>query len=172
PEPILGQGGGAAEIRGEYVPEIPGSKLTQMVIPPQKDGVAGDATLIETRIDGDFPQVDPRRHGLPRRLTAMVGGAAPGRPGATTLYLHDWQTGDAQSWDYGVDHMVEEHLFIPKPGGTGERESWLIGTAINLKAGRSEVHVFDAADIGEGPLAVWQADYSWPLGFHGTWTGA
>jgi len=102
----------------------------------------------------------------------MVGGAAPGRPGATTLYLHDWQTGDAQSWDYGVDHMVEEHLFIPKPGGTGERESWLIGTAINLKAGRSEVHVFDAADIGEGPLAVWQADYSWPLGFHGTWTGA
>lgn len=167
PEPVLGQGGGAAEIRGDYKPEGLASKLTQMVIPS-----SGDAKLVETGIDGDFPQVDPRRHGLPRRLTAIVGGAAPGRPGATTLYLHDWQTGDSQSFNYGVDHMVEEHLFIPKPGGSAERESWLIGTAINLRSGRSEVHVFDATDIEEGPLAVWQADYSWPLGFHGTWAGA
>ena len=66
--------------------------------------------------------------------------------------------------------MVEEHVFIPKPGSTSERDSWLIGTAINLSAGKSEVSVFDAADIEEGPVAIWQADYSWPLGFHGTWS--
>jgi all-trans-8'-apo-beta-carotenal 15,15'-oxygenase len=165
PAPVLGQGGAAAEINGTYVgDEGEPSKLTQMVIP-----VSGDAKLIETKLSGDFPQVDPRLHGLPRKLTALVGGGAPKRPGSTTLYLHDWSSGQSQTYDYGVGYMVEEHLFIPKPGSTNERDAWLIGTAINIKLGRSEVAVFDAADIEDGPLATWQADYSWPLGFHGTW---
>lgn len=166
-QPAFGVGGGAAEIRGQYQPggEGPGPVLTQMVIPPK-----GDAKLVETKLDGEFPQVNPHFHGLPRRLTALVGGGAPSRPGATTLRLQDWKTGKAQSYDYGIDYMVEEHLFIPKPGSASERDSWLIGTAINLSAGKSEVSVFDAADIEEGPVAIWQADYSWPLGFHGTWS--
>jgi all-trans-8'-apo-beta-carotenal 15,15'-oxygenase len=165
PAPVLGQGGGAAEIRGQYVEsDIRGSILTQMVIP-----TSGDAKLIETKLDGDFPQVDPRLHGLPRKLTALVGGGAPNRPGPTTLRMHDWSTGKSQAYDYGLDYTAEEHLFVPKPGSTSERDAWLIGTAINIKLGRTEVSVFDAADIEEGPLAIWQADYSWPLGFHGTW---
>jgi all-trans-8'-apo-beta-carotenal 15,15'-oxygenase len=165
-EPALGVGGGAAEIRGEYKPrgEGSGTTLTQLIIPPK-----GDAKLVETRLGGEFPQVDPRFHGLPRKLTAIVGGGAPGRPGPTTLRLQDWSSGKAQSYDYGVDYMVEEHVFVPKPGSTSERDSWLIGTAINLAAAKSEVSVFDVADIEEGPVAIWQADYSWPLGFHGTW---
>ena len=35
-----------------------------------------------------------------------------------------------------------------------------------------EVHVFDAGHVDAGPVAVWQAEYAWPLGFHGTWAGA
>jgi carotenoid cleavage dioxygenase-like enzyme len=73
------------------------------------------------------------------------------------------------TYDLGRQYMIEEHLFVPKPGKSGERESWLIGTAINLRARTSEVWVFDAANVSDGPVAVWQADYSWPLGFHGTW---
>ena len=72
----------------------------------------------------------------------------------------------------GANYMVEEHLFIPKPDGVSERDSWLIGTVINTRAQKSEVCAFDAANITDGPIAVWQADYAWPLGFHGTWAGA
>ena len=35
-----------------------------------------------------------------------------------------------------------------------------------------EVWAFDAANVEDGPVAVWQADYAWPLGFHGTWAKA
>jgi len=166
-QPAFGVGGGAAEIKGQYKPggEGPGAMLTQMVIPP-----SGDAKLVETQLGGEFPQVDPRFHGLPRRLTALVGGGATGRPGPTTLRLHDWKTDKSQAYDFGSQYMIEEHLFIPKPGSSTEAGSWLIGTAINLRAGKSEVWVFDTADISAGPVAVWQADYSWPLGFHGTWS--
>ncbi|RYG96548.1 MAG: carotenoid oxygenase, partial [Alphaproteobacteria bacterium] len=84
PEPVLGSGGGADEIRGDYKGEHVTSKLTMAVIPPMKDGKSGDAKLTETNIAGDFPQVDPRRHGLSRKLTAMVSGSDPGQPGGNS----------------------------------------------------------------------------------------
>lgn len=169
PEPVLGSGGGADEIRGDYKGEHVTSKLTMAVIPPMKDGKSGDAKLVETNIAGDFPQVDPRRHGLSRKLTTMVTGSAPGQPGANALAVHDWSTGKSQTFNFGDGYMVEEFLFVPKGTGAAETDCWLIGTAINSKLGRSEVHVFDAGHVSDGPVAVWQAGYAWPLGFHGTW---
>lgn len=167
PEPVLGSGGGAAEIRGKFAGEHVSSKLTMAVIPAK-----GDAKMVETSIAGDFPQVDPRRNGLSRKLTAMVTGSVANQPGGSALALQDWSSGKAQIYDFGSKYMVEEHLFIPKPGGTSEKDSWLIGTAINTRAQRSEVWAFDVANIEDGPVAVWQADYAWPLGFHGTWANA
>jgi all-trans-8'-apo-beta-carotenal 15,15'-oxygenase len=167
PEPVLGTGGGAAEIRGTFSGDRVTSKLTMVVIPP-----TGDAKLVETNIAGDFPQVDPRRNGLSRKLTAMVTGSVANQPGGSALALQDWSSGKAQIYDFGSKYLVEEHLFIPKPGGTSEKDSWLIGTAINTRAQRSEVWAFDVANIEDGPVVVWQADYAWPLGFHGTWAGA
>lgn len=168
PEPILGSGGGASEIKGIYKPDAAASKLTMAIIPP-----TGDAKMVETALSGDFPQVDPRRNGLSRKLTAMVtGSTADPRPGATALSIQDWSTGKSKTYDFGSKYMVEEFLFVPKPGGSSETDSWLVGTAINLRAQKSEVWLFDVANIEDGPVAVWQAGYAWPLGFHGTWAGA
>jgi len=164
PEPVLGSGGGAQEIRGKLSGYDRPSKLTMVAI-----GKSGDAKLTETDIAGDFPQVDPRRHGLSRKLTAMVTGSVAGQPGGSALALQDWSSGKRQVYDFGSHYIVEEHLFIPKPGGSSEKDCWLIGPAINTRAGRTEVWVFDVANIEDGPVAVWQADYAWPLGFHGTW---
>ena len=164
--PALGLGGGAAEIRGEWSYDAyeENGVLSQVVIPP-----TGDAQLIETDIIGEFPQVDPRFRGKARDLVALASGTSTKRPGATGVTVHDWTSGDSQSFVFGDDRMVEEFLFVPKPGGTEDSQSWLIGTVLNLKARKSEVCVFDAAHVSDGPLCIWQADYSWPLGFHGTW---
>ena len=167
PKPVLGSGGGAKEIRGEYSGDEASSKLTMAVIPP-----AGDVRMVETAITGDFPQVDPRRHGLPRRLTTMVTGSVEGQPGGSALATHDWSSGTSQVHDFGRNYMVEEFLFVPKGSGAAEKDCWLVGTAINTAIQRTEVHVFDAGRVSDGPVAVWQADYAWPLGFHGTWAGA
>jgi len=165
PSPVLGSGGGADEIKGK-MPAAPrvDPRLTQITIP-----LTGDAVLTETEYLGEFPQVDPRRHGLQRRLTAMVSGDSPNRPGQTALTVYHWESGKADVHDFGPGHMIEEHLFVPKPGGASEKDSWLIGTTINIARQASEVHVFDASDVNGGPVATWRAGYSWPLGFHGTW---
>ncbi|NQY96725.1 MAG: carotenoid oxygenase family protein [Henriciella sp.] len=165
-QPILGVGGGSQEIRGEWMTPDPAENgiLTQVVIPP-----SGDAQLVETGIIGEFPQVDPRFRGQRRRLTALTSAPATSRPGTTAVTVYDWETGRADTFDFGQSRMVEEFLFVPKSSGSSEAESWLIGTVLNLKAGVSEVCVFDAARVSDGPVCIWQADYSWPLGFHGTW---
>ena len=166
-EPVLGVGGGVDEIRGVWkgTDESFTSNLTQIVIPP-----SGDAKLIETGLDGDFPQVDPRRHGLPRRLTALVTGQAASQPGKTAVSMHDWSSGKTQTFDFGESRMVEEFLFVPKPGSAAEEDSWLIGPVLNLKTGTTDICVFDAAHVSDGPICIWRGDRSWPLGFHGTWS--
>lgn len=165
-EPVLGVGGGVDEIRGEWTGQasMEDGVLTQVVIPPR-----GDARLIETGIVGEFPQVDPRFRGKKRQLVALASGSAPSRPGATSLATQNWETGESQVFNFGPDRMVEEFLFVPKAGGSTDLDSWLIGPVLNLKAGVTEICVFDAARVSDGPVCIWRADYSWPLGFHGTW---
>lgn len=166
-EPVLGSGGGSEEIRGTWASSDVGamkSTFSLLVIPP-----SGDAQIIETALDGDFPQIDPRRHGLKRRLSALVTGTTSAHPGATTLSLHDWDSGNTDSFNFGSDRLVEEFLFVPKPGFSAERDSWLIGPVLNAEKQRREVHVFDAARVSDGPVCTWDCGYTWPLGFHGTW---
>jgi all-trans-8'-apo-beta-carotenal 15,15'-oxygenase len=43
----------------------------------------------------------------------------------------------------------------------------MIGTTLNLKAGASELHLFDAARLADGPRASWRAGAALPIGFHG-----
>ncbi len=165
-EPVLGVGGGADEIRGEWTePDLAfKSDFTQVIIPP-----SGDARLLETGLDGEFPQVHPQFRGQNRQLSALVTGASSNMPGTSALSVHDWKTGRTDTFDFGASRMVEEFLFVPKPGGIKELDSWLVGPVLNTKAKASEICVFDAADVSGGPVCIWQADYFWPLGFHGTW---
>ncbi len=81
-------------------------------------------------------------------------------------------SGKTDVHDFGSNYMVEEFLFVPKGTGVAEEDCWIIGTAINTTLQRTEVHVFDAGHVSDGPVAVWQAGYAWQLGFHGTWAGA
>ncbi len=165
-DPVFGMGGGAESIAGRSNgKDSPIGNLTQVVIPP-----TGDARLVEVGLHGEFPQNDPRRIGRRGGLTLVVSGGVKGRPGQTGLLLQDWTTGKADRLTLGADYMVEEHVFVPRPGGSTERDCWLVGTALNIREQATEVSVYDAAALSDGPLAVWRAGYSWPLGFHGTWS--
>ncbi|MEM1150818.1 MAG: carotenoid oxygenase family protein [Pseudomonadota bacterium] len=168
-EPFLGEGGATNLMRGEFDPlEDNGeSRLSRIVIP-----ASGPPRIEKTDVDGEFPVVHPQFHGLERRLTAMVGGNAPNRPGARRVSTMDWKTGQVRHFDYGLDRIPEEHLFVAKPGGRSEADAWLVGTVLNTRTQRSEVHILDAADVSAGPVATFAARYAWPLGFHGTFAPA
>jgi all-trans-8'-apo-beta-carotenal 15,15'-oxygenase len=158
-DPTFGQRSASALLIGKHIP-APQPILTQIVLYPN-----GRGELLTSKVDAEFPSSDHRRAGLPRRWTTHVAAHRGG------LFAHgiatwDWQRGQQDLFDFGDDHLVEEFLF--KPRGEAERDGWLIGTTLNLRARATELHIFDAANLSEGPVATWRADMPLPLGFHGT----
>ena len=113
---------------------------------------------------GEFPRIDPRRVGTRHRFTSGVidGGIA----------RWDWDSGRQETFAYGADTWSEEPVFVPRPGGTEESDGWLVATMLNERAARTELAVFDARRIGDGPLARLACPYSLPLGFHGAFAAA
>jgi carotenoid cleavage dioxygenase-like enzyme len=91
---------------------------------------------------------------------------------ATGVGVTDWRSGRTRTFDFGADHVVDEMVPVPMPGSSAEDQAWLIGPTINLKAGVTELHVFDMARVEEGPIATWAADIALPSSFHGRWKGA
>ncbi|MBK5919920.1 hypothetical protein CCR80_02565 [Rhodothalassium salexigens] len=132
----------------------------------------GRAEVRQSDVVAEFPRTDARRQGQPRSSVWSVGHDA-GDPapavGFNTVQRTDWSTGTTDGFRFGADHLVEEHIFVPAPGGGAETEGWLVGTSLNLAAQATELHVFDAAGLERGPLVTWRAPVALPLSFHGIW---
>lgn len=127
----------------------------------------GRAELQRSGHLGEFPQTDRRRQGQRRDLTAIIDDS-----GGRKLNLMNWRSGICESFDFGAHHLVQEHLFAPKPGRSDESGVWLVGITLNTRARATELHVFDAEAVGDGPVATWRSRHAAPYGFHGAWAGA
>lgn len=132
-------------------------------------GADGRARLEKTGVVAEFPRSDPRLAGLARRFCIHTTGDRDERPLATAIGVTDWQSGHTRSYDFGEDHVIDEMVYVPKPGGTHEEDAWLIGPSVNLKAGVSELHLLDMARVEDGPVCSWRADVALPAAFHGNW---
>jgi all-trans-8'-apo-beta-carotenal 15,15'-oxygenase len=124
----------------------------------------------------EFPRIDPRRIGMPARYLAAAARwqRYPGRGSALFhgVELRDLQTGNVDRFDYGEHAAVEEHIVVPKPGASGERDAWLVGTSFDSRRRVTLVNVIDARDVGAGPIARAALPYWLPLGFHGNFSAA
>ena len=131
----------------------------------------GSTELIRTPVIAEFPRSDPRRAGVSRRLSIHTTAASPDTPFAQAIAVTDWSSGRTRSFDFGADHVVDEMVYVAKPGTTDEAEGWLIGPSLNLAERTTELHVLDVARIEDGPVATWRADVALPAAFHGVWAG-
>jgi carotenoid cleavage dioxygenase-like enzyme len=157
--PTFGQRAASALLRGEHI-KAPTPMLTQIVLRPN-----GRAEMQPTRISAEFPASDKRYAGQVRRFTTHVTGY--GRtPFPHAIAMWDWSKGEDDRFNFGDHQLVEEFLFVAN--GSGERDGWLLGTTLNLKSQRTELHLLNAKHVAEGPVATWQASLPLPLSFHGT----
>jgi all-trans-8'-apo-beta-carotenal 15,15'-oxygenase len=123
----------------------------------------GRADLAPAGITAEFPRSAPELAGVSRSPTIHVGDYRKDRPFARSLGVWDWETGTGDKFDFGAQQLVEE--FVP----VGRH---LIGTTLNLAAKATELHVFDARRVANGPVVSWRADVALPLSFHGNWAAA
>lgn len=108
---------------------------------------------------GEFPRVDPRRVGRRTRYTYSVINAG--------LARWDWQSGDGDRFVYGADYWSEEPIFVPRHPEGREADGWIVATTLNTRAEKTELAVFDARRLSDGPVALLSCPYALPLGFHG-----
>ena len=158
-DPTFGQRAASALLRGEHI-RAPTPMLTQIVLRPD-----GKAEMMATRVAAEFPANDKRVAGQARRFTTHVTGYRQ-TPFPHAIAMWDWSKGRDDKFDFGDNQLVEEFLFVAKDAG--ERDGWLMGTTLNLKERKTELHLIDAKRVADGPIATWQASLALPLTFHGT----
>ena len=163
--------GAVALVAGHVIADT-GSSLKSAVL----DMRSGRATVEAMEGIVEFPRTDPRRIGTASRLLVAASNwkRYPGRDGALFhgVQLRDLQSGQVERHDYGADAVVEEHIMVPKPGATAERDAWLVGTTFDAKKKVTRVNVIDMRHVPDGPVAQATLPYWLPLGFHGNFTAA
>jgi all-trans-8'-apo-beta-carotenal 15,15'-oxygenase len=140
-------------------------RLTRIRLP-----VSG-AAVLEALTDSftEFPVTDPRRNLMARRYSLCVSSPEAVTHFGSALRYIDLETGSSELVDLGTHQIVEEMQIVPKPGRTGEREAWAVGTSLNLRERATELHVFDLENLWAGPVVTWRAPVAMPIGFHGKW---
>jgi carotenoid cleavage dioxygenase len=160
--------GAAALVSGH--PASLGGASTQLARLDMRTGRASVEALGDSV---EFPRIHPQRNGLPARYLLT---AASWRSGAARvdwfhgLQQRDLDTGRTQRFDYGPGTVVEEHIIVPKPGATHERDAWLLGTTFDVKRQVTRVNLLEARHIADGPVAQATLPYLLPYGFHGNFT--
>ena len=132
----------------------------------------GRAELSDAGAQAEFPRTDPRFAGGPRRFTVHASGTSPDRPLFQGLSVRDWRTERSRSFDFGPHQLMEEAVFVPRPGGSAEFDGWLLAPSLNLRARATELHVFDARRVDAGPICSWRADAALPVSLHGCFVQA
>jgi all-trans-8'-apo-beta-carotenal 15,15'-oxygenase len=159
-------GNGRALMSGAWKPQDP-AILGLVALRPD-----GRATLEPTGIPAEFPRTDGRVSGGPRRYTVHASGAAPDAPLFHGVATHDWKTGKSDAFVFDSYQLMEEAVFVARPGGSDELDGWLLAPTVNTRAKATELHVFDARRVSAGPLCTWRAARALPVSLHGVFVRA
>jgi carotenoid cleavage dioxygenase len=129
----------------------------------------------ETPLDDantEFPSIDARSVGQPSRYAYNVHISPESTLRFDGLVRYDNLTGEKQTHMFGPGRWGSEAPFAPRDGSRAEDDGYLVTFVQDEAAGRSELAIFEAADVVRGPLGRVLLPQRVPLGFHGTWIRA
>jgi all-trans-8'-apo-beta-carotenal 15,15'-oxygenase len=121
----------------------------------------------------DFPRYDERLPMHEARYSYIGANHAAGVPGLYRgLLKFDLQTGESDFFDPGPHHVTQEPLFVPDPAGNAEDDGWLIAYVHDGERPGTDVCVFDARRVSDGPICSMKLPAFSGMTFHGSWVGA
>lgn len=127
----------------------------------------------ETQVDDrcvELPRIDERRTGHASRTTYVV--EQPSDHEMRGVAAYDSATGRVQRYHVPPGDQNSEPVFVPRPGGSDERDGWLLVCVYRRSTDRSDLVVLDAQAIDREPLATVRLASRIPAGFHGSWIEA
>jgi carotenoid cleavage dioxygenase len=117
----------------------------------------------------EFPRVDPRVVGLRNKhiYYPVSTNNTKARFGFPAIMRLDTDSGKMDTYVFGDEFALEEHVIVPKPGSTKEGEGYLVGVGFDAARQQSFATVFDALNLKAGPMALVRLPYWTPMCFHG-----
>jgi len=67
---------------------------------------------------------------------------------------------------------ISEPVFVERGKDAAEGDGWLRAVVYRARENRSDLAVFNATDVENGPVALVHLAHRVPDGFHGNWVGA
>jgi carotenoid cleavage dioxygenase-like enzyme len=133
---------------------------------------------LTTMID-EFPRIDERYTGQPYRhgwMLVMDPDKPFNGPGArasgfrmNTIGHIDLQTGKSDGWYCGPESIIQEPQFIPRSRNSAEGDGYIIALVDNVVTNYSDLAIFDALRLAEGPIASAKLPFRVRSGLHGNW---
>ena len=84
----------------------------------------------------------------------------------------DLRTGKQQAWFCGPDSLIQEPCFIPRRADAPEGDGYIVALIDDIVNNYSELGIFDARHIAEGPFARAKLPFRLRQGLHGNWSDA
>ena len=124
---------------------------------------------VDDRIQ-EFPRLDERYFTRPHRFGFTSQLFDP--EGRSGVLMHDFTGPDSARWLTEPGERISEVVFVPRSEQAGEGEGWLLGLKTSEKAPNSELLVFEAEALAEGPVARVEIPHRIPVDVHGSWVPA
>ena len=132
-------------------------------------------SVIRNVLDKDsqeFPRPNEQMIGKPYRYTytlALPQGRDPAFVSSTRIFKQDLVDRVREVHDFGVGHVPGEFVFVPRAGGSGEDDGWLLGYVIDTATDTTDLVIIDARNFEGPPVASIHIPHRIPPGFHGNW---
>ncbi len=118
---------------------------------------------------GEFPRLDERRAGLAYRHGYFAANLRDSAFNFDSIAHIDHSTGRKNIYTFAPGDVPGEPVFVPRSANAGEGDGFLVTTVYRGGENRSDFVVFDAQDVGKGPVAAAHLPRRVPFGFHGNW---
>lgn len=93
-----------------------------------------------------------------------------GRHGLFDSVAHfDFETGKKTSHSFGAGHWFAEPMFVPRSAAAREGDGFMLSVVYDPDTHRSDFVVYEAQDVGSGPIAMAKLETRVPAGFHAAW---
>jgi all-trans-8'-apo-beta-carotenal 15,15'-oxygenase len=162
-----------AVMEGRFVPAHHFGKIRRHVIDPRSGSVREE--IVHDARSCEYPTVNPQLQCGEYRYAylAAVENLDRGLFHDRVMRI-DMQTGATNEFYLGKGRYCGETVFVPKPmvyysANCTQEPGWLLTLVYDVGADRSELVVFEAEGLADGPIARIPLRHHTPFSFHGSW---
>jgi carotenoid cleavage dioxygenase len=121
-------------------------------------------------LPGDFPRLDDRFALSPYRHGFFVAMQTTEHVDIFDMLVRfDLKTGKRTTYGIASGDALSEPVFVPRNATAPEGEGYLLATIYRGAEKRSDLAIFDAGTLEDGPIALAELSHRVPSGFHGNW---